>query len=155
MGAAEHDSRVRDFFRRVWNERDYAAAARLYSDTFSSPAVPGTRGAAVKTAFIRSYHQAFPDLTVTIEDLVATDRVVAVRYIAVGTDLGGFRSRPPTGRRMTMWAVSFLRFDGDRVASEWVGADYLGLFEQLGVLPSPWAENSRPRPDDDQPARHR
>ena len=26
MGAAEHDSRIRDFFRRVWNERDYAAA---------------------------------------------------------------------------------------------------------------------------------
>jgi hypothetical protein len=33
MGAPEHDSRVRDFFRRVWNERDYAGrrpAVRRY-----------------------------------------------------------------------------------------------------------------------------
>ena len=29
MGAAEHDSRIRDFFRRVWNERDYAAAGAV------------------------------------------------------------------------------------------------------------------------------
>jgi predicted ester cyclase len=152
MGAAEHDSRVRDFFRRVWNERDYAAAGRLYAETFSNPAAPGVSGAAAKTMFIRSYHQAFPDLTVTIEDLVTADRVVAVRYVAAGTDLGGFRGRPPTGRRVTIWAVSFLRFDGDRVVSEWVGADYLGLFEQLGTVTSPWAENSGPRPDDDHPA---
>jgi hypothetical protein len=44
---------------------------------------------------IRPYHQAFPDLAVTIEDLVAADRVVAVRYAAAGTDLGGFRGKPP------------------------------------------------------------
>lgn len=144
MGAAEHDSRVRDFFRRVWNERDYAAAGRLYADTFSNPAAPGVRGAAAKVMFIRSYHQAFPDLAVTIENLVAADRVVAVRYAAAGTDLGGFHGKPPTGRRVTMWAVSFLHFSGDQVVSEWTGADYLGLFEQLGTVTSPWAENSRP-----------
>jgi steroid delta-isomerase-like uncharacterized protein len=142
MSAAEHDSRVRDFFRRVWNERDYAAAGRLYADTFSNPAAPGLSGAAAKTAFIRSYHRAFPDLAVTIEDLVATDRVVAVRYVAAGTDLGGFHGEPPTGRAVTTWAVSFLHFDGDRVVSEWIGADYLGLFEQLGTLTSPWAQDS-------------
>ena len=152
MGAAEHDSRIRDFFLRVWNERDYAAADRLYADTFSNPAAPGVSGAAAKTMFIRPYHQAFPDLAVTIEDLVAADRVVAVRYVAAGTDLGGFRGKPPTGRRVTIWAVSFLHFNGDQVVSEWIGADYFGLFEQLGTVTSPWAENSRPCPDDDQPA---
>jgi len=155
MGAAEHDARVRDFFRQVWGDRDYAAADRLYADTFSNPAARGVSGAAAKTAFIRSYHQAFPDLTVTIEDLVATDRVVAVRYVAAGTDLGGFNGKPPTGQRVTMWAVSFLNFDGDRVVSEWVGADYLGLFERLGTLTSPWAQNSHPRPDDGEPATDR
>ena len=94
--------------------------------------------------FIRSYHQAFPDLAVTIENLVAADRVVAVRYAAAGTDLGGFHGKPPTGRRVTMRAVSFLHFSGDQVVSEWTGADYPGLFEQLGTVTSPRAENSRP-----------
>jgi predicted ester cyclase len=96
--------------------------------------------------FIRSYHQAFPDLAVTIEDLVAADRVVAVRYVAAGTDLGGFHGKPPTGRRVTMWAVSFLHFNGDQVVSEWTGADYLGCFEQLGTVTSP-GRRTPVRPD--------
>lgn len=138
MNAAEHEERVRDFVRRVWNERDYADADRLYHASFSHPANPGLTGGAAKTPFIRAYHQAFPDLTVTIEDLVATEEAVVLRYSATGTDLGGFAGRAPSGRTATTWAVSFLRFHGEQVVSEWVGADYLGLFEHLGVLPSPW-----------------
>jgi predicted ester cyclase len=151
MGAADHEVRVRDFFRQVWNGQDYEAAAQLYAERYSNPAAPGKCGGSAKAGFIRSYRQAFPDLTMTIEDLVATDQAVAVRYSATGTDLGGFAGRPPTGRRMTMWAVSFLRFDGDQVISEWIGADYLGLFEDLGTLPSPWPASSRFHPDDNNP----
>ena len=33
-----------------------------------------------------------------------------------------------------MWAVSFLGFRGSHVVTEWIGADYLGMFEQLGVV---------------------
>lgn len=69
---------------------------------------------------------------------MATKNDVAFRYVASGTDLGGFHDQPPTGQRVTIWAVSFLHFEGDRVVSEWIGADYLGLFEQLGIVTSPW-----------------
>ena len=138
MAETDHETRVRDFVRQVWNERDYAAADRLYADTFTNPAAPGKTGANAKIGFIRGYHRAFPDLTVAVEDLIATKSDVAFRYVASGTDLGGFHDRPPTGQPMTTWAVSFLHFEGDRVVSEWVGADYLGLFEHLGIVTSPW-----------------
>jgi hypothetical protein len=29
-------------------------------------------------------------------------------------------------------------FEGDRVVREWIGADKLGLFIQLGVVDNPW-----------------
>ena len=31
-----------------------------------------------------------------------------------------------------------MHFEGDRVVSEWIGADKLGLFIRLGVLDDPW-----------------
>jgi hypothetical protein len=31
-----------------------------------------------------------------------------------------------------------MHFERDRVVSEWIGADKLGLFIQLGVLDDPW-----------------
>jgi hypothetical protein len=34
--------------------------------------------------------------------------------------------------------VSILHFEADKVVCEWVGADKLGLFIQLGVVDDPW-----------------
>jgi len=31
-----------------------------------------------------------------------------------------------------------MHFEDDKVVSEWIGADKLGLFIQLGVLNDPW-----------------
>jgi hypothetical protein len=31
-----------------------------------------------------------------------------------------------------------MHFEADKVISEWIGADNLGLFIQLGVLDDPW-----------------
>ena len=134
MSAEDHERRVREFVHRVWNERDYDAGSVLYDKSFTNPAVPGVTGPPAKVGFIRGYHHAFPDLTMSIDELVATETTVAMRYTATATDLGGFRGRPPTGLPVSMWAVSFLGFRGSHVVTEWIGADYLGMFEQLGVV---------------------
>ena len=38
--------------------------------------------------------------------------------------------------------VDIMHFEGDRVVSEWIGADKLGLFIQLGVLDDPWPKEA-------------
>ncbi len=137
----ERAERVQRFFERVWNARDAAAADDLYGPKFTDPHAPGLTGGAAKTAAIAPYQAAFPDLRMRIEELVACDDEVAVRFCITGTDSGsGFAGRPPTGRSITSWGVNFLRFDADTVAEEWVGVDYLGVFLQLGVIASPWPE---------------
>ena len=78
---------------------------------------------------------------------MAGDTVV-IRLTFRGTDTGGYLGRPPTGRAVEEWVVDIMHFEGDRVASEWIGADKLGLFIQLGVLDNPWpsqVEDSAPR----------
>ena len=39
---------------------------------------------------------------------------------------------------MDFWVVTIMHFDGAKVVREWVGADQLGLFIQLGVVEDPW-----------------
>jgi predicted ester cyclase len=46
--------------------------------------------------------------------------------------------RPPTGRAVEERVVTIMHFEDDEVVREWIGADNLGLFIQLGVLDSPW-----------------
>jgi predicted ester cyclase len=93
---------------------------------------------------LRVWHTAFPDVRLSIEHLVATPDEVAVQFVVEGTDTGGWQGRPATGRRFQVWGVQIEKFSKDRVTEEWVGADYLGLFEQLGVVASPWQSVVQP-----------
>jgi hypothetical protein len=36
------------------------------------------------------------------------------------------------------WVVSIMHLEDGKVVREWIGADKLGLFIQLGVLDNPW-----------------
>ena len=75
---------------------------------------------------------------------MAGDEVV-LRCTFRGTDTGGYVSRSPTGRAVEEWVVAIIHFEDDEVVREWIGADKLGLFIQLGVLQSPWQTIARHR----------
>jgi len=126
---------VRRFVDEVWNGRKYEAAADLYADTYVNPFGTGPSAAAEP---IRLYHQTFPDLHVDISELIAAGDTVVLRFTFRGTDTGGYVGRAPTGRAVEEWAVTIMHFENERVVSQWVGADKLGLFIQLGVLDDPW-----------------
>jgi len=125
-------------YDQVWNGRRYALAEELFAADYAHPSVPDLRGGAAKVAVIRGYHTAFPDLAVTVDELVAADDHVAVRLTITGTDTGGFRGKPPTGRTIDTWGVEFLCIHDGRIVEDWVGANWLGALEQLGVINSPW-----------------
>ncbi|RSN19319.1 hypothetical protein DMC61_39855 [Amycolatopsis sp. WAC 04169] len=131
---------ARRVYTDLWNDRRYDAADDLFHPDFISPAAPELTGGAAKLAAIRGYHAAFPDLKVTIDQVVTSASQVAVRWTITGTDTGGLRGRPPTGRTVTTWGVDFLEFEDGRIVRDWVGTDWLGTLVQLGVISSPWAK---------------
>ena len=137
MVVGKREMQVRQFVDEVWNSGNYAAAAGLYGETYTNPF--GT-GPAARTEPIRRYHAAFPDLRLDIDELIVAADEVVLRCTFRGTDTGGYVNRPPTGRAVEEWAVSIMHFEDDKVVREWIGADKLGLFIQLGVLDSPWPD---------------
>jgi predicted ester cyclase len=87
--------------------------------------------------FIAGLHAAFPDLAITIEDMVAEgDRLVG-RWVMTGTNTGSFSGMPATGRPVTLSGIDLLRVEGDRFAEVWAVADIAGMLQQLGVMPAP------------------
>ena len=135
MGPAEREAQVRRFIDSVWNGRNYDAVADLYGEAYANAlgSGPSARGEA-----IRRYHQAFPDLDLRVDELIVAGDTVVLRATFRGTDTGGYLGRSPTGRAVEEWVVTIMHFEHDRVAREWIGADKLGLFIQLGVVEDPW-----------------
>ena len=135
MEGPEREQQVRKFVDEVWNGRNYEATADLYGEDYVNGF--GT-GPAARVEPIRHYHQVFPDLRLNVEELIVAGATVVLRATFRGTDTGGYVGRAPTGRAVEEWVVTIMHFEGDKVVREWIGADKLGLFVQLGVIDDPW-----------------
>lgn len=80
---------------------------------------------------------AFPDFTVTIDDVIAEDDTVAVRVTQRGTHDGEFMGIDPTGQEIEIQTMAFIRVEEGKVAERWIQPDRLGLMQQLGVVKPP------------------
>ena len=77
---------------------------------------------------------AFPDIDITVEDMIAEADRVAFRIRATGTHEGSFMDVDPTGKTVTLNAVDIHRFDDGKVVEEWLSMDLLGVMEQLEAV---------------------
>jgi predicted ester cyclase len=82
------------------------------------------------------FRSAFPDWREEVVELVAEGDAVAGRFRCSGTHLGEFLGEAPTGRRMEVEEVFFLRAEDGKFVDFWALEDSLGRMRQLGLLPS-------------------
>jgi steroid delta-isomerase-like uncharacterized protein len=84
---------------------------------------------------LRLYRQAFPDMRVTVDDMIAEGDQVVSRLTMTGTHLGEFLGIAPTGRQVTVAMIDWHRLDEGRQVEHWSQVDLLGLWQQLGAVP--------------------
>jgi steroid delta-isomerase-like uncharacterized protein len=139
MSTEENKARVRRLYEEVFNQKNLAAIDDYFAPTVIDhslpPGAPGGIEGVRQT--IAMFLSAFPDLHLTVEDLIAEgDRVVA-RWTLRGTHQGASLGMPPTGKQFTMPGISVVRLDGGKSAEQWVVHDQLGMLQQLGLVPVP------------------
>ena len=81
------------------------------------------------------FRSAFPDWREEIVELVAVGNTVAGRFRCLGTHWGEFLGEAPTGKRMEVEEVFFLRVEDGKFVDFWGLEDSLGRMRQLGLLP--------------------
>ena len=81
------------------------------------------------------YRSAFPDLTIKVDDLVASAEKVLVRWTARGTHRGTFLGRAATGKRTQAEGITVFTFRNGKIAEDWTQWDALGLLQELGITP--------------------
>ena len=82
------------------------------------------------------FRTAFPDWHEEIVQLVAEGDAVAGRFRCSGTHLGEFLGEAPTGKRMDVEEVFFLRVEEGKFVDFWGLEDSLNRMRQLGLFPS-------------------
>ena len=65
------------------------------------------------------FFEAFPDLNVTLEDVIAEGDKVVTRWTIRGTHQGELMGIAPTEEQIALKGITIHRIEADKIAEEW------------------------------------
>ena len=89
---------------------------------------------AIKEMVAARLYQAFPDIHITLDDLIEEGDKVVEMDTVTGTHLGEFNGLPPTGRSVSYSEIFIMRFVNGRIAETWGVVDIFSQMKQLGLI---------------------
>ena len=139
MSTDENRARSRRFFEEVWGKGNLQVIDELTSPEFvDHNPVPGfPPGREGLKQFIGAYRAAFPDMKVTVGDVIAEGDKVVIRWSADGANKGSFMGMPATGKTVHITGITIERKVDGMTVEGWNNFDQLGMLQQLGVIPTP------------------
>lgn len=135
MSTEDNKALARRGFEEVFNQKNVAVLDELVVADFTFHSASRTiQGREAFKQFLTMFLKAFPDLSLTIEDLIGEGDYVSIRYTYRGTHQATFMGMAPTGKSITVRGLEFLHLANGKVIEEWINEDFL---EQLGVVAAP------------------
>ena len=134
MAVEQNKLVARRFIEEILGKGSFDLLNEITADTYIDHNLPS--GVTPRQS-ISGFRAGFPDMQVSVEEVIAEGDKTVVRWTMRGTNSGHFFGIPPTGRAVRMSGISMYRLEGSRLAEGWVEYDQLGLMQQLGVVPSP------------------
>jgi predicted ester cyclase len=124
---------------KVVNTGNLDAADQYFAQDFVDHTTPAglPNGLAGFKAYITRLRSAFPDLHLTVEEVVAEGETVVVRATARGTMKGDFLEMKATGKTATWTEIHIGRLADGKVVEHWATIDQLGMLQQLGLAATP------------------
>ncbi len=142
MSTEENKAVVRRFNEALWRGDEATARDTLAPDcTFHRIGGPDEI-----LGIFRSFRNGIPDLSGTIEEMIAEDDKVVTRWTMRGTHKGEVPGPsgplPPTVNSITYTGITINRVVNNKIVEDRFEADYYGLMEQLGGLRSAQSSES-------------
>ncbi len=132
VSAQKSKATVRWFIEEGYNKGNLAVVDEVVADNIvcHSPLPGQASGRAGINLLITSLRSAFPDLQVTVEELIVLGNMVFARVRFDGTHLGTFMDILPTGLGVTWTRIMLYRFADGKIIEHWSEIDPLSMLQQ-------------------------
>lgn len=137
MSTESNKALIRRGFEEGINRRNLKVFAEVIGPTYvnhNMPA-PGPGPEGFKQV-VAAFTTAFPDLHITLQDVLADGDRVVTRGFFDGTHQGTFMGVAATGKRVHVSYMDMWRIENGKAVENWVEMDMLGLMHQLGAPPA-------------------
>ena len=123
-------------FEEILGKGRFELAEQLYAKDFVNHGVHRDATLEEDQAALKGWHEAFSDITIVPEKLIAEGDLVAIYWIARGTNTGTGNGLPATGKKAKLAGITIWRIVDNKIKEEWSAFDQLSLMQQLGLLPA-------------------
>src|SRR5215212_4650879 len=124
---------ARRWTEEVYNEKDLDVLDEILdpSAVHHGAAFPDAVGAeAIKGALAGTF-DAFPDITLAVDDTIADGDLVVVRWSGTGTNDGPWLGMEPTGKPANFTGINIYRFSCGKIVESWSEMDALSVLSDL------------------------
>jgi predicted ester cyclase len=134
-------AQAEDVLRGIYgaiNSGDLGQLEKYVADDYIEHA-DGFQGVEPFRQQVAAFRAGFPDLQVTIDELLVDGDRFASRTTVTGTHTGDLMGMPATGQRISVEAVDMGRIENGMAKERWGGLNMYSMLTQLGVIPAPQA----------------
>lgn len=123
-------------FDEIFNQGKFQVANEIYAPDFQNHGLRRSVDLRTDQEAVHAEKKAFPDLRMSVQEMIAEGDKVAVLWTFQGTHTGsGYEGLPPTGTRVEVRGITIWRIVDGRIVEEWssfseTGA-YLRMFAHL------------------------
>jgi len=135
----ENKQLIRRWFDEVWNNGRDDVIEELFDENGiahglgDDPAHP-IKGPSGYRPFYQTFRQAFPNIMVVVEDVVAEGDKVVARCSVRAKHEGDFMGRAATEAPVEFTGIAIVRIYNGKIVEAWNNFDFMTLHKQVGLL---------------------
>jgi len=127
---------ARRAFEEILSKGRFELASELYAKDFVNHGIHRNASLEEDQAALKGWRQAFSDIAIVPEKLIAEGDLVTIYWIARGTNTGTGNGLPATGKKAELAGITIWRIVDGKIREEWTAFDQLSMMQQLGLLPA-------------------
>jgi len=136
---------VYQWFDAVWNNKNVSAIYELMAPTCIAHGLLDESGNEIVgpekfAGFFKTFITSFPDIQITVDDVVNENDKIAARTTVKLSHTGEHfqvtanKSIAPSGNKVTITGILIARIENNQLVEAWNNYDFLSLYAQLGAV---------------------
>jgi predicted ester cyclase len=137
--ADNYESFLHRWFEEVWNNRREDAIDEMLDDDVVGHGLTNAEGDTIRGKedfknLHRTFLSTYPDLKITVEDIVTEGDKMAGRCRVSATHAGEGLGLAPTNQPVEFTGMIIVRVNDGKIVEAWNEFDFMKMFTQIGAL---------------------
>jgi steroid delta-isomerase-like uncharacterized protein len=137
--SADNKAIVRRLYEEVWNKRKLEIISEIISPSHAlqAPNISGSSiGPAAYKRNVSLFLAGYPDLRLTIQDIISEKEKVVACWTMSGTHKGDYMGVPATNKKVSVDGITIHHIANGKIMDSYSNWDALGMMQQLGAVPA-------------------